>query len=93
MLGLLVRLAKTTVKAGVFIGAIAVVIAYARLSDIGDLRKDLIDQIENSFAGRLSIEGDVELQLSYPPRITIEDVRVRNARWGFKARYVEHATS
>jgi len=82
MLGFLAKLLKFAIKAAVVITGIAVVISYARLSEFGDLRKELMDTVTQSYVGRLSIEGPVELQATFPPSVVIHDVRIKNADWG-----------
>ncbi|MDA0998868.1 MAG: AsmA family protein, partial [Proteobacteria bacterium] len=84
MLGLIWKLVTFAVKAGIVVAGIAVVIAYARLSELGDMRKALLSEIGKSFAGRLSIDGPVALDFSFPPKLSIGGVRVRNAAWGSK---------
>ncbi len=82
MIGLFFRLSKLLLKIGVVVAGIAVLISYARLSEFGDLRQELMQTVQNSYAGRLSIGGPVELQMSFPPRVAMSDVRIRNAEWG-----------
>lgn len=84
MIGLLWRLGKLAIKIAIGIAFIAVLIAYARLSELGDMRQALLSGIEKSFGGRLSINGPVELDLTFPPSISMEDVKVKNAKWGKK---------
>ncbi|MBO6520129.1 MAG: AsmA family protein [Rhodospirillales bacterium] len=82
MLGFLARTFKFALKAAVVIAGIAVVISYARLSEFGDMRKALIDKIMNSYAGRIAIDGEIDLNLAFPPSVSIEGVRIKNAKWG-----------
>ena len=82
--GILAKVLKFSVKLAVFVGCIAVLISYARLTELGDLRKELMERIANSYAGRLTIGGEVDLKLTFPPSISIGDVRIRNADWGTK---------
>lgn len=82
MVGFLVKLFKLAIKISVVTGGIAIVIAYARLSEFGDMRKELMSKIESSYVGRLSVSGPAELDLSFPPRVIIHDVKIRNADWG-----------
>lgn len=84
MVGFFVKLFKLAIKVTVILGGIAIVIAYARLSEFGDMRKELMSKIEGSYAGRLSISGPAELDLSFPPRVIINDVKIKNAKWGTK---------
>lgn len=84
MISFFLKLIKLGIKVSIVLGGIAIVIAYARLSEFGDMRKDLMAQIENSYAGRLSIGGPAELDLSFPPRVIINDVKIQNAKWGTK---------
>lgn len=84
MIGFFLKLVKLVIKISIVLGGIAIVIAYARLGEFGDLRKELMASIENSYAGRISINGPAELDLSFPPRVIINDVKIRNAKWGSK---------
>lgn len=82
MFSFLIRIFKFAVKAAVVITGIAVVISYARLSEFGDLRKELMGTITESYVGRLDVNGPVELQMTFPPSVVIHDVRIKNAKWG-----------
>ena len=84
MISFFFKLIKLGIKISIVLGGIAIVIAYARLSEFGDMRKELMTKIENSYAGRLSISGPAELDLSFPPRVIIHDVKIKNAKWGTK---------
>lgn len=84
MLGFLAKVLKFSIKLAVFVGCIAVLISYARLTELGDLRKELMERISSSYAGRISIGGDIDLKLTFPPSVSISDVRIRNADWGSK---------
>lgn len=81
MMGFLIRIFKFALKSAIVIGGIAVVISYARLSEYGDMRKELLDKVLQSYAGRIHIDGKVELQATFPPSVTIENVRIKNAKW------------
>ena len=84
MVGLLIRIVKFGLKAGIVVAGIAILISYARLSEFGDMRKDLMDRIYKSYAGRLSVNGPIELNMSFPPSVSIGDVRISNSDWGKK---------
>lgn len=81
MLSFLARILKFSIKAAIVVAGIAVVISYARLSEYGDLRKALLDKVMNSYAGRNAVDGDVELQMTFPPSVAIDGVRIRNSDW------------
>jgi uncharacterized protein involved in outer membrane biogenesis len=81
MLSFLARILKFSIKAAIVVAGIAVVISYARLSEYGDLRKALLDKVMNSYAGRITVDGDVELQMTFPPSVAIDGVRIRNSNW------------
>jgi len=81
MLSFLVRILKFAIKAAIVIAGIAVVISYARLSEFGDMRKALVEKVMNSYAGRLAIDGDIELQMTFPPSVSIGGVRIKNSKW------------
>lgn len=80
-MGFLARFLKFSIKIGIVVAGIAVLISYARLSDLGDMRKELMSRIADSYAGRLHIGGEIDLQMTFPPSISIGDVRLRNAKW------------
>ncbi len=82
MFNFLIRIFKFAIKAAVVVTGIAVVISYARLSEFGDLRKELMNTITQSYVGRLEVNGPVELQATFPPSVVIHDVRIKNAKWG-----------
>lgn len=82
MFSFLIKTFKFVIKAAVVITGIAVVISYARLSEFGDLRKELMSTITESYVGRLDVNGPVELQMTFPPSVVIHDVRIKNATWG-----------
>ncbi len=84
MIGFLVRILKFSIKASIVIAGIAIVISYARLSEFGDMRKALLEKVMNSYVGRIAIDGDVELQMTFPPSVAIEGVRIKNAKWASK---------
>lgn len=82
MFNFLIKIFKFAIKATVVVTGIAVVISYARLSEFGDLRKELMNTITQSYVGRLEVNGPVELQATFPPSVVIHDVRIKNAKWG-----------
>ncbi len=77
----LIRIFKFALKLGVVVVGIGIIVSYARLSEHGDLRAELMQRIADSYVGRLSIDGSADLQLSFPPSVVIKDVRIRNAEW------------
>lgn len=82
MINFLIRIIKFAFKCAIVIAGIAIVISYARLSEFGDLRKALLDKVMQSYVGRIHIDGNVELQATFPPSVSIENVRIKNAKWG-----------
>ena len=46
MLNFLIRILKFSIKAAIVVAGIAIVISYARLSEFGDMRKELVDKSE-----------------------------------------------
>lgn len=82
MIGFLFRTLKLGVKIGIVVAGIAIVISYARLSEFGDMRKELMDKLADSYAGRLKIDGKAELQMTFPPSVSIDGVRLKNSKWG-----------
>ncbi|MEX2311423.1 MAG: AsmA family protein, partial [Rhodospirillales bacterium] len=43
---------------------------------------NLLDKVMQSYTGRIQIDGKVELQATFPPTVSIENVRIKNAKWG-----------
>lgn len=82
MVNFLIKLMKFGIKATIVVAGIAVIVSYARLSEFGDLRKELMQTVEQSYVGRLRIDGPIELQMSFPPSIAIKNVTIKNAKWG-----------
>ncbi len=68
----------------ILIGAIAAVagaLAYALFD--GERYKDRLSQRVLELTGRgLTVNGKAELEMSWPPRIVLNDVRLKNAPWG-----------
>ena len=83
-MGFLIRIFKFALKLGVVVVGIGVIVSYARLSEHGDLRAELMQRIADSYVGRLSIGGPTELQFTFPPSVIIHDVRIKNAKWASK---------
>lgn len=82
MISFLFRTIKLGIKIGIVIAGIAILISYARLSEFGDLRKELMEKLANSYAGRLQLDGKAELQMTFPPSVSIDGLRLKNAKWG-----------
>ena len=78
------RMVGFAVKATLFVGAL-VVVGAATMYALFDAEqyKRVVSQRLTDVTGRaVSINGPAELQLTFPPRVVINDVRIRNARWG-----------
>lgn len=84
MLSLIYRVVATAVKVALLLFIVAGIVAYAKVRwDLHGLKTALTRQIEAATGRRLTINGDVGFtMLSLPPRITAEDVRIGNAKWG-----------
>lgn len=71
-------------KAVVFVAAIAAVagaVAYALFD--GEQYKQRVSKRVVDLTGRaMTVNGKAELDLTLPPRIVLNDVRLKNARWG-----------
>jgi len=83
-LGLITKLFKLAVKLGVLTSAIGLIIAYANLSDLDGWKQALQRHVMTVMGRRISIDGPVTFDLSFPPRITAKGVRIENAKWGSK---------
>jgi len=71
-------------KATLFVGALVAVGAgtmYA-LFDAEQYKRVVTQRLTDVTGRAVSIEGAAELQLTLPPRVILNDVRIRNARWG-----------
>ncbi|HTY69390.1 MAG TPA: AsmA family protein [Alphaproteobacteria bacterium] len=83
-LRLIGRVIGFAVKAVVFVAAIGVVagaVAYALFD--GEQYKQRVSKRVLDLTGRaMTVNGKAELDLTLPPRIVLNDVRVKNARWG-----------
>lgn len=80
-------LIKTAVKLALLAAVVSVPLAYARLLDIEGLKTALLEQVLGCAGRRLEIHGGVEIQAGYPPKLTVEGVRLGNAPWG-RAEYM-----
>ena len=83
-LRLIGRVIGLVFKAVVFVAAIAAVaaaVAYALFD--GDQYKERLSKRVFDLTGRtMTVDGKVELDMSWPPRIVLNDVHLKNARWG-----------
>jgi len=82
--GLVGRMVAFVAKATLFVGALVVVGAatmYA-LFDAEQYKRVVTQRLSDVTGRAVSIEGSAELHLSLPPRVVLNDVRIRNARWG-----------
>jgi len=78
------RVITFVVRVAVFVGATAVVaggVAYM-LFDGEQYNKQLSQRVVDVTGRALAIDGKAELQLSLPPRIVLNNVRLKNAPWG-----------
>lgn len=71
---------KTAVFVGV-IGAVAAAVAYG-LFDGQQYKARVTKHVEDVTGRTLTVNGKAELDLSLPPKIVLNDVRLKNARWG-----------
>lgn len=81
------RMFGFALKATLFIGALIVVGAatmYA-LFDAEAYRRVVTQRLVDITGRAVSINGPVELHISLPPSVVLNDVRIRNARWGTRS--------
>lgn len=81
------RMIGFALKATLFVGALVVVGAatmYA-LFDAEQYRRVVTQRLVDVTGRAVSIDGPVELHLSLPPSVVLNDVRIRNARWGTRS--------
>jgi uncharacterized protein involved in outer membrane biogenesis len=78
------RMIAFAVKATLFVGALAVVAGGTMymLFDAEQYKKAVTQRLVDVTGRAVSIEGPAELHLTLPPRVVLNDVRIRNARWG-----------
>ncbi len=82
MFRLIGKLFRFTVKMGVLAIGIALIIGYANLSDLEGWKRDLQERIGTLSGRQLSIDGPIDFEVSFPPRIIANGVRIQNAPWG-----------
>jgi len=78
------RVITFVVRVAVFVGATAVVaggVAYM-LFDGEQYKKQLSQRVVDVTGRALAIDGKAELDLALPPRIVLNNVRIKNASWG-----------
>lgn len=73
---------KLSLKVAVLVSLIAVIVGYARLSDVDGLKTALETHFKDRTGRKLSVNGAIGLDLAFPPRITAVDVSLENAPWG-----------
>lgn len=78
------RMIGFALKATLFVGALAVVGAGTMymLFDAEQYKKAVTQRLVDVTGRAVSIEGPAELHLTLPPRVVLNDVRIRNTRWG-----------
>jgi uncharacterized protein involved in outer membrane biogenesis len=82
--GRIVGFAARVVIFGAALVAVAGAVAYGLFD--GEQYKKQLSQRAVDLTGRvLQVDGPAELQLSFPPRIVLHDVRLKNARWGTRS--------
>ncbi|MGB0684086.1 MAG: AsmA family protein [Magnetovibrionaceae bacterium] len=82
MIGFFYSCLRLTVKAILLVALIAIVVAYARLVGDGGLTEALIAHVEEETGRKLSIDDGFSVDLSFPPRLIAEGIRLENAPWG-----------
>jgi uncharacterized protein involved in outer membrane biogenesis len=78
------RMMAFAIKATLFVGALIAVGAgtmYA-LFDANQYKQIVTQRLVDVTGRAVSIEGAAELHLTLPPRVVLNDIRIRNARWG-----------
>ncbi len=81
------RVIGFTARVVVFVGAVAAVaggVAYM-LFDGEQYKKQLSQRVVDVTGRVLAVDGKAQLQLSLPPRIVLNNVRLKNASWGSRA--------
>lgn len=81
------RMMAFAIKATLFVGAL-VLVGVGTMYALFDAEqyKRVVTQRLTDVTGRIvTIEGAAELHLSLPPRVVLNDLRIRNARWGTRS--------
>lgn len=81
MIRFLFSVLKISLKAAALVVLIAVIVAYARLADTDGIKTALEDRFRKSTGRQLTINGDIGLDLSFPPRLKAENVSLGNPSW------------
>jgi len=81
MLGFAGWLFRTALKIGLLVATVAVLVGYGRLLDTDGLREALMQQVVGSTGRQLEIDGDFGVEFSFPPRVTVDGLRLKNAPW------------
>ena len=82
MFGLIGGLIRLIAKISVLAAGIGMIIAYANLSDLDGWKRDLSERMLKVAGRQLSFDGNIDFEVSFPPRIIAHDVRIENAPWG-----------
>ena len=82
MFGLIGGLIRLIVKISVLAAGIGMIIAYANLSDLDGWKQDLSERMLKIAGRQLSFDGNIDFEISFPPRIIARDIRIGNAPWG-----------
>ena len=69
---------------GVIVAAIAIILTV----DVNNYREDIAAGFKNYTGRDLSIEGEIDLSLSFNPAVVVEDITVANAGWGSRPEMV-----
>lgn len=81
MLGFAGWLFRIALKTGLLVGTVAIMVAYARLLDTDGLKQALMEQVIGSTGRELMIDGDFGIDFAFPPRVSVEGIRLKNAPW------------
>lgn len=82
MFRLIGKMFRFTVKMGLLAVGIGLIIGYANLSDLEGWKKDMQERLSTVSGRQLSIDGPIDFEVSFPPRIIANGVRIQNAPWG-----------
>ncbi len=67
---------------------LAALILYLATLDFNTLKPAIVQQVEETTGRKLTISGDIELQLSTAPQLSVTGVRLSNANWGSRQNMV-----
>ncbi len=83
------RLVKILAVVGVLLIAVVVAgVAVLKSMDFNEYRSLIAEQVKNATGRNLEIKGDLDLQISLSPSVSVDGVSFANADWGSRAEMI-----